>query len=119
MGNPARVVVLAEDSRQQRFALRYLERLGYHSREVRRADLPSGRGSGEQFVRKQYAKEVLAHRQRAASTNVALVVLIDADDKTVADHHTELRKELTDLSRDPRGVAERIVHLIPKWSIET
>jgi hypothetical protein len=82
MSNPARVVVLAEDSRQQTFALRYLEHLQFSFRNVRFSPLPSGEGSGEQWVRKKYAEEVRVHRRRAANTDVALVVLIDADDGT-------------------------------------
>jgi hypothetical protein len=51
--------------------------------------------------------------------SVALVVVIDADNGTVADHQVEFRRELEAAKLDARSDGERIVHLIPKWSIET
>jgi hypothetical protein len=119
MSNSARVVVLAEDSCHQRFARRYLERLGYQGNEIRFLPLPSGRGCGEQFVRNKYPEEVQDHRRRAARSQKALVVLIDADTQTVIRRQTDLREELTSAHLEPRGEAERIVHLIPKRNIET
>ena len=46
-------------------------------------------------------------------------MLIDADAGTVAGHQAELQSELAAAGLDRRKDAERIVHLIPKWSIET
>jgi hypothetical protein len=81
--------------------------------------MPSGRGSGEQWVRKKYAEEVRDHRRRATRAEKALVVLIDTDTQTVVERQNQLRKELTAANSDPRGDAERTAHLIPKWCIET
>jgi len=119
MSNPARVVVLAEDQCQQRFALRYLECLDYSVHDVRFIRLPSGRGSGEQYVRKAYPKEVAVHRRRAVRARKALVVLIDADRESVVLRRSQLADELSRADLDPRSDAERIAHLIPKRNIET
>lgn len=117
MSNPARAAVLAEDSRHQQFARFYLKRRGIH--DIRFLPLPSGRGSGEQFVRKNYAKEVQDHRLRAARAKKSFVVLIDADNNSVAQRHKHLADELAMAALDARTDIERIAHLIPKRHIET
>lgn len=61
----------------------------------------------------QYAKEVDVYRKRSVRAQTALVVAIDADDRSV----TQRRQELHDRAALMGG--ERIAHLVPKWSIET
>jgi hypothetical protein len=99
MGNPSPVVVLAEDRRQQEF--------------IRRG------GSGEQWVRKQYATQVKAVRTRAAKASSALVIAIDADTGTVAARHRQLASLLEQASLSARSGVEPVVHLIPKRNVET
>jgi hypothetical protein len=113
MGKASLVIGLVEDRCQQRFVQRVLEQLRYLRHEIRFRPLPAGRGSGAQWVLGQYAKEVAAYRSRSTRAKTALVVAIDADDGTVARRQQQFR----DLAA--RTASERIVHLIPKWSIET
>ena len=112
-------VILAEDQRQQRFVRKYLYRIGYHEHDIRPAPISAGRGSGEQRVRQSYASAVAAHRQRATYAQTTLIVIIDADNGDVLRRQRQLDQALRAWGLAPRGPDERIVHLIPKWSIET
>jgi hypothetical protein len=103
------VIVLAEDQRHQRFVRHYLYRLGYAQHDIRFEPLPNGRGCGEQWVRDRYTKAVAAYRARHART--ALVVVIDADTRSVAERRSQLP--------DDRSEGEAIAILIPKRHIET
>ena len=113
MDRPSQVVVLVEDERQQRFVRRYLYRLGFVSRDIRFEPLPAGKGSGAQWDLDRYSRAVIAYRSKSARAMTALVVAIDADNGTVAQRQEQFR------DRTPRSGDDRIVHLIPKWSIET
>jgi hypothetical protein len=117
MGRPSWAIVLAEDRRHQRFVRYYLNRLRY--REIRYIDLPSGRGCREQWVRERYAREVKAYRDRSARAGTALVVAIDADKGDINRRLSQLSHSLSDEHIEARGPDERIVHLIPKRSVET
>ena len=113
MDRPSQVVVLVEDKRQQRFVRGYLYRLGFSTHDIRFEPPPAGRGSGAQWVLDRYTGAVTAYRSRSARAKTALVVAIDADDGNVA------RRQQQFGERAVRTVDDRIVHLIPKWSIET
>ena len=119
MGKPSSVIVLAEDQCHQRFIWRYLERLNYSRHEVRNEPLPSGRGSGEQWVRNRYADAVKAYRMRSARAQTALIVVIDADAHSVNERCRQLEAALELEEINPRGEQEKISHVIPKRNIET
>jgi hypothetical protein len=111
--------VLAEDRHQQTFVRRYLERLQYSSRQIQLEPLPGDRGSGEQWVRLRYAKNVVAYRSRASSAATALVVVIDADTAPVNRRIEQLRHALAEAGTRPARPNEKIAHLVPKRNIET
>jgi hypothetical protein len=113
MGKPSQVVVLVEDERQQRFVRRYLYRLGFPPRDIRFEPLSAGKGSGAQWVLDRYTEAITAYHSRSARATTALVVAIDADDCSVAERQQQFRDHAA------RNNGERIVHLIPKWSVET
>lgn len=119
MGELTGVVVLAEDRRQMNFALRYLRRSGYWGKRIRPLFLAAGRGSGEKSVRTRYPEAVVDFRTRSSRTNVALVVMIDADNLSVGERAAQLHRELASAGEAPRRDDERVVQLIPKRSIET
>ena len=114
-----RLVLLCEDDEHRRFARHAFLKLGFHSRELRSSVCPSGRGAADRWIRKQYPTEVRAHRRRASSQNVGLVVMIDADKRQVADRHSQLAEALEAEKHGPRGGTEPIVIWIPKRHIET
>lgn len=113
MSKPSLVSVLAEDSLHQAFVRRFLLRCGFLNHQIRLGDLPGSRGCGEQWVRERYIKEVAAYRGRASRANTALVVIIDADRGEISHRSRQLE------SLGARLEGERIVHLIPRRSIET
>ena len=111
--------MLAEDKRHQNLIRRFLDRAGFGYHLVRFADLPSGRGCGEQWVRDRYVREVGALRLRSSRASTALIVAIDADTLDVADRATQLRLALSSAKLDARASGEQIAHLIPKRNVET
>lgn len=76
MAKPSRVTVLAEDRRQQQLIFRYLRRIGLEIHAMRLL-LPSA-GSGEQWVREQFPKELSEYRSRSARTETKLIAVTDA-----------------------------------------
>ena len=113
----AELIILAEDLRQGNFARRYLQRAGHRKLNVKIA--PSGRGSGEQFVRENYPIEMEYYRQRSHHRRAGLVVVIDADVKSVNERQTELERALTEAGEAPRGATEVVALLIPRRNVET
>lgn len=115
-----RALILGEDQRHEGFARRVLRQLGFHShREIRVVDYPIGKDSAEAWVRKQYPKEVRGIRQRGSFQNVALLVIIDADQKSVSDRKQQLDRELRAGDLSARSEADPIVVWVPKRHIET
>lgn len=115
MSKASQVTVLAEDKNQHSFARHYLIRLGYGKHQIVLEPIPNGAGSGEKWVRDNYARTVLELRRRSAKAASALVVLIDADDQEPSRRQRQLEAEL-DIAIEE---GERIAHLIPKRNIET
>jgi hypothetical protein len=116
---PSRIIVLAEDRRHQRFVQKYMERLGYSQHDLYFQDLPSGRGCGEQWVRKRYAGAVAEYRWRLSRAQTALIVAIDANGGDVPRRLRQLQDALSEADLAPRRANEKIVHLIPRRNIET
>jgi len=131
MNSPARVVILAEDMRHARFVRAYLRnrhpKLG--PRDVFDAPMANGSCAGEQWVREHYAEQVLAHlirrirRPNESRPERWLIVVIDADTRTVQDRVNELQRRITESEdervRKFRVEENNVARLIPKRSIET
>ena len=115
----SRLIVLAEDSRQQGFVRRYIYRLGYERHQIQFTPLPNNRGCGEKWVRDQYAELVQACRSRSSRANTALAVVIDADTDGIERRVRQLSVALEQAEQEARRDGEAIVHLIPKRNIET
>jgi hypothetical protein len=107
--NKPQVYILCEDQSQYDFARKYFELRGIDN--IRGRYSPQGRGSGEQFVRENYAKEVKTYRSKANHLNLALVVIIDADKQT--------ERLNSVLVQNPRFDDEKILIFIPARNIET
>lgn len=114
-----RLYLVCEDDEHRRFAYRVFLRLGFHYHELRFFVSPTGRGAADRWVRQRYPEEVRAHRRRASSQSVGLLVVIDADRQTVEDRHRQLSNELTEAHLPARSSNERIVIWVPKRHIET
>ncbi len=120
MAKPSQVIVLVGDNRHQRFVWRYLRRCGLEQHAMRFVPYPAGAGSGEQWVRAQFAVEVEAYRGRRAHAETTLIVIIDADDLSVRERLAQLDRNLDEAQVDRiRPEAEQIARLVPKRNIET
>jgi hypothetical protein len=113
------VVILCEDLQQLVFARRFLIKIGGERVVPRVVALPSGKGSGEQYVRERYLQEVKAYRSKSSHLNICLVVLLDADLTTIADRFQQLETALEEASEEKRQDGEKIAIFIPKRNIET
>lgn len=118
MSKPSRVILVVEDDNQRMLAYRYLKRCGLE-RVTRIPPFPSGRGSAEQWVRKQFIEEVVAYRGRQAKAETALIIVIDADTHTVQHRLSQLDRALKDAQKEPIVARERIARLAPRRNIET
>ena len=123
MSKASQVIVLCEDRLQEVFLCRFLKHgWGIAIRDIRVVPYPHGSGgAGEKHVRDRYPNELKAYRARSARAITILLVAIDADDKTVQTHQQELDEACgcEQPAVTVRQVGEAVVHVIPKWHIET
>ncbi len=110
----SKIILLCEDESQERLTREYLKKCGAKNVErILRAEVAGG------FTRvlDQFPRELRACRSRHAKT--LLVVLIDADQLSVEQRHSQLNErakaaELAEVASD-----EPVVIFIPKRNIET
>ena len=108
------VILLCEDMQTDVFVRRFLKRRKF--RDFRSLVSPHGRGSGEQWVRERYPRELQAIRQIQGA---CLVVVTDADV-----HPTEFRRAQLDAECDEKRIPrrkddERVLVIVPRRNIET
>jgi len=118
MSRNVNVVVLCEDRQHEAFARRFLAKAGYNPRRQRVQVSPKGRGSGEQFVREHFAEELAYYRDRQHRVQQALVVVIDADNRSVADRVGQIDNAASAAEIQPRQGNERVAIFVPAWNIE-
>jgi hypothetical protein len=119
MSEYTEAVILCEDRQHEVFARHFLLECGINRQRIRVRPFPIGKGSAEQYVREEYPKEVLAYRRRSHHMHLCLVVVIDADIKSLDEHYKELDHELIKVKAPIRQSDERIGIFIPKRNIET
>ena len=78
---------------------------------------PAGEGSGEQFVREEYPRQLRA--LRASTVNAVLVVMIDGDTGGLTKRMRQLDESCRLLDVPPRTPTDPIIVLVPKRNIET
>jgi hypothetical protein len=115
----AEIIVLCEDLTQGNLVYWSLIKKGHNPRTIRLKPGPSGRGSGEQYVRESFPKEVAQYRNRAARRSAALVAVIDADTRTLQKRERELQMALEAAGQEQRKPEEAIATLIPRRHVET
>ena len=119
MIKPSLVIVLAEDEHHRMLIYRYLRGCHFKRNEMRIQQFPSGQGSAEGWVRKEFVKETNVYRSRQARARTALIVMIDADALTVQDRLNQLDQALTNSGKQTIGDTEQIARLVPKRNVET
>ena len=119
MSDYSQVIILCEDRQHEVFIRTFLVGRGISPHRIRVRIAPGGRGSGEQYVRRQYPREVKVYRSKRHHLNIALATMIDADMKSVADRQNELNASLIEAQLNKRQKNERIGIFVPKRNIET
>ncbi len=117
-GRGVQFAVLAEDRLLERFIRGCLYALGVRTHEIRFRTSPVARGSGKQWIDREYPGQVHAHRQYSRE-NRALIVGTDADEYPVRQRLQRLDDILKEAGFDPRSPDEKIAILVPRWHIET
>jgi hypothetical protein len=112
------VVILCEDKQHAVFARRFLKTMGWRN-PPRIPPFPEGRGSGEQFVREQFPKELAVYRSKRGSVGQALIVIQDGDDKGVKGRRDALEAACKAAGVSFRKGDEHVAIFIPTWEIET
>jgi len=99
MNNKAQVFILCEDTVHYHFAKKYFELLGFNNRKIIGKYNPRGRsvGSGAEYVKNNYEKEIKAFRSKVNHLDYVLVIIIDDDTK---DNVRSLYKKYTPLSNE-------------------
>lgn len=111
-----RVVAIVEDKRTQRLLHRLLPVLGF--RTLRWEVAPAGVGAAERWVLEKAVDEIKALRARPHQ-RLGLIVVRDGDNHGVATRKREVNARLADKDWPVRQPGERIVLLVPTWSVET
>lgn len=119
MSRTVNIVILCEDRQHEAFARRFLKSTGVMMRNLRVEISPQGRGSAEQFVRKQYVKELEYYRRRRHRVQQALLVMIDADGRQVTDRIRQVEEEAVASGDEGRRDDERVAICVPARNIET
>jgi hypothetical protein len=109
------IVILCEDRQQEVFARHFLKKRGFTGNITPK---PCLEGAGEQYVRDNYPKEVKAYRSKNYLSGM-LIVLIDADKKTVEERLKQLDDALIENAQELRQPHEKIAIFVPKRNIET
>ena len=112
--NRQTIVILCEDKQQYLFARYFFQKKGCTGQFVAKV-CPSGKQSGEQYVREHYAAEVKGYRSQKNRKKICLVVVIDADTVTVTERIRQLEMTL----QEKRQSKENIAIFVPKRNIET
>jgi hypothetical protein len=115
-----RVVILAEDLQHDVFCRKFLNAIDKGGRwQFRSKVSPSGRGSGEQFVRKRFPSELETFRTDAKLLAIRLLVVIDADVLLVDQRRQQLNAPLIATGVALPSDKEALAILIPRRNIET
>lgn len=110
------IVVLCEDNTSATFIRRFLYTFtNINKHNIREELSPSGSGSGEQWVRENFPKEL----EFARKHKIKLIVCTDADTLSVDDRLQSLDRECIKEGVPVRKTYETIAMLIPKRAIET
>ena len=118
------VTILCEDIDQERFIRQYLICCGLEEHKIKDYGNPKGRviENNNALIVKHYPDLMKSHRRRKYR-NLAVVVMIDADEDSVSDKMRSLHKTLDEaagnLNKDTRLPNEKVAIFVPARNIET
>ncbi len=118
------VTILCEDIDQERFIREYLVCRGWDDRKIKDFGNPKGKTikNNNALIVKHYPELIKSYRSRNYR-NIAVVVMIDADENSLYDKmrslHIVLDETAGNLNQDPRSPNEKIAIFVPARNIET
>ena len=118
------VTILCEDIDQERFIREYLICRGLDDRKIKDYGNPKGRviENNNASIVEHYPALMKSYRTRKYR-NIAVVVMIDADEDSVSDKMRFLHKALDEaagnLNKDPRLRDDKVAIFVPARNIET
>ena len=118
------VTILCEDIDQERFIREYLICCGLDDRKIKDFGNPKGKTikNNNALILKHYPALIKSHRRRNYR-NIAVVVMIDADEDSVSDKMRSLHKKIDEaagnLNKDTRLPNEKVAIFVPARNIET
>ena len=110
----ASIVLLCEDRQTDSFVRRFLRRRNFTAHDIDTLPLPTG--SGEQWVRQSYPRQLRAVRSRKKAI---LLVVIDGDNHTTAARRSQLDQECKKSGIARAMPNDPVVVVVPRRSIET
>lgn len=113
-----RVVFLCEDKQQEYFLRHFFVEMGWPKRELYFETGPSGKGAASGWVIQNFPTQLQAYRQRKNKAASALVVMVDADTRSVGYRIKELESSC-EQGISFRGPEEAVAIAVPKRNIET
>lgn len=118
------VVILCEDIDHKRFITQYLVEKGVKCQIKKPSNLKAGEvNNNNSSVVAQYPAYVKQYRRDKNRKNLALIIMIDGDDKTVNQRIRSLNKALDEregeLNKELRLPDEKIAIFVPMRNIET
>src|SRR5438552_18246447 len=117
MARNIQVLILAEDLRQANFAKHFLQERNVSPTTIRILPLPAGRGSGFDYVIREYPRQLSAMRRLGASAG--LIVMIDADEGPIERRQSQLTDALYHSQVAPPSESECICVLVPRRNVDT
>lgn len=91
--------------------------MGWGNRQLRIEKSPAGRGSGEQWVREQFVKELRNYSRRTVQYTVAAIV--DGDTIGTIERIQQFDNECTEQGVPVRSAADEVAIIVPTRNIET
>ncbi|CAD5954255.1 hypothetical protein PCC9214_02756 [Planktothrix tepida] len=118
------VTILCEDIDQERFIREYLICRGFNKRKIKDFGNPKGQTikNNNALIVRYYPKLINSYRSRNYR-NIAVVVMIDADNDTLSHRmrslHIALDETAGKLNQDPRKSGDKVAIFVPARNIET
>ncbi len=112
-----KLVILCEDKQHAAFIRRFFGSAGWNLNEIRVEKNSMGQGSGEQWVRTRFPKELQEIRRRHVRS--ALITMIDADNQSIEDRFSGLDSECAKAGISSRNQDDPVAVFIPRRNIET
>ena len=118
MTRNVRIILLYEDRQHETFMRRFLKKASWNLRDLTLIPSPVGRGSAEQFVRREFPRQLRAVRSRRGEQKY-LVVMVDGDASGVARRNASLKAACEEQGVPPPDDADNVLICVPTWKIET